>query len=148
DDLSFSCICSNGDIPNATEYSQTIPYYLCTERNNQCVKDCPNNNGDCQFRCRADNPCGAKSPKRLNTTTTTATGTATSGATDSTGTSGTAASLTTDDAASSTTSGAVYTGMAGEEPADSGASGFVGLSPVCGYAVLLSAFLAGFAVIM
>ncbi|KLJ10926.1 hypothetical protein EMPG_13758, partial [Blastomyces silverae] len=53
--LVFSCICSTGLAPNASEYSQTIPYYICTEANNQCVRNC---NGDptCQTACREDNP--------------------------------------------------------------------------------------------
>ncbi|BAE55689.1 hypothetical protein BDV35DRAFT_407571 [Aspergillus flavus] len=38
--LVYSCICSNNQSPNASEYSQTIPYFECTEKNNQCVKNC------------------------------------------------------------------------------------------------------------
>ncbi|KAI5286358.1 hypothetical protein KEM52_002027 [Ascosphaera acerosa] len=124
DDLSFSCVCNNGQTPNATEYSQTIPYYICSQQNDDCVKKCPNNNGDCQYRCRADNPCGAKSPTRFNSTTTTlATGTATATATGdaargkATGT----GSATAGASASATTSGAVFTGMAGQEDESSAA---------------------------
>ncbi|KZZ91911.1 hypothetical protein AAP_03130 [Ascosphaera apis ARSEF 7405] len=133
DDLSFSCICNNDQTPNATEYSQTIPYFICTQQNNDCVNACPNNNADCQYNCRAQNPCGAKSPKRYNITTTT-TATTASATGDVTGT-------------SATPSQTVYSGMAGEEDS-SPSNGAIGLTPVYGYGVLLSAFIGGFAVFL
>ncbi|KAL2001224.1 hypothetical protein VTN02DRAFT_2085 [Thermoascus thermophilus] len=67
--LAYSCVCSNGQSPNASEYSQTIPYFVCTEHNNQCVNNC-NGVASCQSACRQDNPCGAQDPKRYNITTT------------------------------------------------------------------------------
>ncbi|KXG51525.1 uncharacterized protein PGRI_089180 [Penicillium griseofulvum] len=69
DTLHYDCLCSNGVNPNATEYSQTIPYYTCTESNNQCVLKC-NGDSSCQNNCRVKNPCGAQDPKRVNVTTT------------------------------------------------------------------------------
>ncbi|CAG7962380.1 unnamed protein product [Penicillium nalgiovense] len=69
DTLLYDCICSNNVIPNASEYSQTIPYYTCTETNNQCVEKC-NGDSTCQNDCRVKNPCGAQDPKRVNITTT------------------------------------------------------------------------------
>jgi len=69
DTLSFSCICSNGISPNASEYSQTIPYFLCTESNNECVNNCAGNSG-CQSACRTSRPCGAQEPQRVNITST------------------------------------------------------------------------------
>lgn len=68
--LSYQCICSNKVSPNASEYSQTLPYYVCTETNNQCVNKCANGDSGCQSACRQDNPCGAQNPKRMNVTTT------------------------------------------------------------------------------
>ncbi|KAK1138922.1 hypothetical protein N8T08_001662 [Aspergillus melleus] len=47
--LDYTCICSNGQSPNASEYSETIPYFICSEQNNKC------------------------NPKRVNTTTATST---------------------------------------------------------------------------
>ncbi|PNS20393.1 hypothetical protein CAC42_5843 [Sphaceloma murrayae] len=35
--LSYECVCSTGISPNSTEYSQTLPYFVCTEWGNQCV---------------------------------------------------------------------------------------------------------------
>ncbi|KAF2146664.1 uncharacterized protein K452DRAFT_282840 [Aplosporella prunicola CBS 121167] len=68
DTLQFSCVCSNGLSPNVSEYSETIPYFECTEYNNQCVSNCGSNN-QCSYNCRANNPCGAQNPKRVNATT-------------------------------------------------------------------------------
>ncbi|KAJ5591831.1 uncharacterized protein N7459_002200 [Penicillium hispanicum] len=66
--LAYSCVCSNNASPNSSEYSETLPYYVCTEANNQCVKKC--SNSVCQNACRADHPCGAQNPDRVNLTTT------------------------------------------------------------------------------
>jgi hypothetical protein len=75
--LSYSCVCQDGSSPNASEYSQTIPYFICSETNNQCVSNCGQDN-TCSNACRADNPCGAQDPTRINATTS-ATAAATSG---------------------------------------------------------------------
>jgi hypothetical protein len=81
--LNYSCVCSSGQSPNSTEYSQTIPYFVCTAYNTQCQNNC-DGNSTCQAACVQDHPCGASEPKRYNTTssatgaTATATGTATS----------------------------------------------------------------------
>lgn len=69
--LSYQCICSNNVSPNASEYSQTLPYFICTEANNQCVNNCPIGDSPCQSACREDHLCGAQNPKRVNVTTTT-----------------------------------------------------------------------------
>lgn len=47
-----------------------MAYYICTEANNQCVNKCTSST--CQDACRADHPCGAQSPKRVNVTSTSA----------------------------------------------------------------------------
>lgn len=47
-----------------------MAYYICTEANTQCVRKCTNS--ACQDACRADHPCGAQAPKRVNVTTTSA----------------------------------------------------------------------------
>ena len=67
--------------PNVSEYSLTLPYFICQEWGNQCVKDC---NGDnrCASSCREDHPCGAQDPKRENKT---ATASSTASATDNSG---------------------------------------------------------------
>ncbi|KAK8229504.1 hypothetical protein HDK77DRAFT_453895 [Phyllosticta capitalensis] len=71
DTLDYSCVCANGASPNVSEYSLTIPYFECTEYNNQCVANCASGNNQCASDCRTKHPCGAQSPKRYNITTTT-----------------------------------------------------------------------------
>jgi len=66
--LDFSCICADNIAPNASEYSQTIPYYICTQWGTECIAQCGGNT-DCEYNCRAQHPCGAQNPKRVNTTT-------------------------------------------------------------------------------
>ena len=80
--LAFDCVCAvNGLSPNVSEYSQTIPYFICTKNNDNCVAACSGASG-CQAACRENHPCGAQNPTRVNesTTTTSATSTASDGA--------------------------------------------------------------------
>jgi len=65
DDLSYSCVCDNGVSPNLTMYSQTIPYYICTEWGTQCVNGC-NGVQSCQSDCLQKHPCGATEPYKGN----------------------------------------------------------------------------------
>ncbi|KAF2460022.1 hypothetical protein BDY21DRAFT_183205 [Lineolata rhizophorae] len=51
DTLVYSCVCGNGAAPNSSEFSQTIPYFICTWSNNECVDACGNNN-ICADNCR------------------------------------------------------------------------------------------------
>ncbi|KAK7540793.1 uncharacterized protein J3D65DRAFT_616497 [Phyllosticta citribraziliensis] len=85
DTLDYSCVCANGASPNVTEYSQTIPYFECTEYNNQCVAKCSSGNNQCASNCRTQNPCGAQSPKRYNVTTSTSSSAVASATASSTG---------------------------------------------------------------
>ncbi|EOD51901.1 hypothetical protein GTA08_BOTSDO13357 [Neofusicoccum parvum] len=82
--LVYSCVCSNGISPNVSEYSQTMPYYICTENNNRCVNNCASGNNQCASDCRTKNLCGAQNPTRVNTTTT-ASSTSASATSSSTG---------------------------------------------------------------
>lgn len=67
DTLVYSCICDNGVSPNLTMYSQTIPYYICTEWGTQCVNNCGGVQS-CEADCRQKHPCGAQSPNKGNAT--------------------------------------------------------------------------------
>jgi hypothetical protein len=60
-------VCDNGVAPNITQYSQTLPYFICTEWGTQCVKNC-NGDSTCGASCRADHPCGAQEPYKGNAT--------------------------------------------------------------------------------
>ncbi|KAH8689085.1 hypothetical protein BGW36DRAFT_402122 [Talaromyces proteolyticus] len=78
--LDYSCVCSNGLSPNSSEYSQTIPYFVCTAYNSQCQTNC-NGDSTCQAKCVQQHACGAQEPTRYNATTT-ASATATSTSAD------------------------------------------------------------------
>lgn len=49
-------------------YSETIPYYICTIEQGDCIKACGAGNNDCAGQCRKTHVCGATSPRKLNTT--------------------------------------------------------------------------------
>ncbi|KAL1651307.1 hypothetical protein SLS58_000646 [Diplodia intermedia] len=78
DTLQYSCVCADGLSPNISQYSQTMPYFICTENNNRCVSNCASGNNQCASDCRTKNPCGAQNPTRVNVTTTTSASTASS----------------------------------------------------------------------
>lgn len=138
DTLAYTCVCSNGASPNASEYSQTIPYFICTENNNQCVDAC-NGLNTCQDECRAKNPCGAQDPKRVNTSTiTTMTATGTNGASAS----GTGVFTGFGSGAASTT-GAKSGGGTGAATRT-----IINIGQVYGLAVVVIGFFAGFAIVL
>jgi len=135
--LAYSCVCSNGQQPNASQYSQTIPYYECTEAANQCVNNCAAGDSSCQSACRTDHPCGAQSPIRVNTSTISTMAATTTGA----GASGTA---------DSTATGNVYTGFGGQ-PTGSSKSGApatqalaIGFGRAYGLIMVLGGVMGGF----
>ncbi|KAJ5122786.1 hypothetical protein N7448_003918 [Penicillium atrosanguineum] len=123
--LDYSCICSNGISPNASEYSETMAYFICTEAGNQCVTKCAQTDSSCQASCRDDHPCGAQDPVRINATTTTTTSAASSATASSTSN-----PLGTDVA----TGGAVRMSLE--------------LGQVYGLCAFVGAFVAGFAVLL
>ncbi|TLD33835.1 hypothetical protein PspLS_01404 [Pyricularia sp. CBS 133598] len=61
--LNYACVCSNGNSPNLTEYSLTMPYHKCVQFQTNCVTACGASNNQCSEDCRVNNPCGASSPK-------------------------------------------------------------------------------------
>ncbi|KAJ9638457.1 hypothetical protein H2204_004227 [Knufia peltigerae] len=140
--LGYSCICSNGLSPNASEYSQTLPYYICTQYNTDCQANCGNDN-TCAAACIQDHPCGATDPTRVNTSTI----------------STMPATSTTNGAAASTASdGVVYTGFGGGSAAATTAAGGSGSSGAAriianmgqlyGLGVLVASVSAGFALML
>ncbi|PVI08078.1 hypothetical protein DM02DRAFT_152682 [Periconia macrospinosa] len=68
DNLSYSCVCDNNVAPNVTEYTQTMPFFICQEWGNQCRKKC-NGDNTCADKCTADHPCGATDPYKGNAST-------------------------------------------------------------------------------
>jgi hypothetical protein len=101
--LSYGCLCGNNLQPNVSEYSLTLPYFVCTEWGTQCVAACGNDN-TCASACRQDHPCGAQDPQRNYTTTT-------------------SSSAPTGTAAATTTSNQVFTGISGATSTSSSTSG-------------------------
>jgi len=88
ENLYYVCVCSDGSRPNLTQYSETIPYYLCTLDQADCIKGCADDNS-CSDQCRKTYVCGATSPRKVNAT---ASGTKTSSASSTPGASGTGTS--------------------------------------------------------
>ncbi|KUI57123.1 hypothetical protein VP1G_04469 [Cytospora mali] len=124
--LSYGCLCSDGTTPNVSEYSLTLPYFVCTEWGNQCVTACGQNN-TCSAACRDDHPCGAQHPKTYNTTAT-------------------AASTTASSTADST---AVYTGPAGQTGSSSASrSPSFEMARLYSTAAMLGLFSLGFAYLL
>jgi len=133
--LTYSCVCGNGISPNASEFSQTLPYFICTEYDNQCVAGCSGNTA-CQSACRSDHPCGAQDPVRVNTSTiSTMTSTAGAGATGASNTQ-------------------IYTGIGGAATTastsgkKSGAQSALDMGRSYGLAVVFAGIFAGFALVM
>ncbi|KAK3700902.1 hypothetical protein LTR37_015705 [Vermiconidia calcicola] len=135
DALTYSCVCSNGLSPNVSEYSQTLPFFLCQEWGTQCAADCGQDN-TCASSCREDHPCGAQSPSPPNRTAIT-TMTATQ---------------------SSSADSGVYSGFAGASASASAAAGAgaMAASPpfgqlfghTTGTTLVLAAFFLGFALVL
>lgn len=137
--LTYDCVCGNGMSPNASEYSQTLPYFICTEYGNQCIAGC---SGDttCQSNCRSQHPCGAQNPTRVNITSTSSTMTAT----------------TAPAGATSGSAGVVYTGLGGaaattapsSSTTKSGAQAALDLGRSYGLVAVFAGIFAGFALVM
>lgn len=132
DSLTYGCLCSDNVRPNVSEYSLTLPYFVCTEWGNQCVEGCGSNSA-CASACREDNVCGAKDPTPANTTST----------------SSTSASATGD---STSTDSVSFDGLAGEDgsPSSNGsaAAQLSALGGAYGVAVIAGSMFAGFALLI
>ncbi|PHH92115.1 hypothetical protein CDD83_8878 [Cordyceps sp. RAO-2017] len=124
--LTFGCLCGNNQRPNVSEYTLTLPYFICQEWGNQCVKACKDNG--CASDCREKHPCGATDPKKYNATTTSGTASATASQTDDPNT--------------------IYTNGPGGSRADSrGAAAPLDVGRTYGMAIVLTALFAGFALL-
>lgn len=144
--LDFDCVCGNGLSPNASEYSQTIPYFECQEYGNECVANCGGDTS-CESDCRTQNPCGAQNPTRVNVTSTTS---STTGPTSGASASGSAVVFNGFGGASSTpTSGSSSSGSSsGSSSSKSGAQAAVEVGRSYGLAIVFTGLFAGFAMIL
>ncbi|KAF2435757.1 hypothetical protein EJ08DRAFT_645445 [Tothia fuscella] len=141
--LDWSCVCAVGGItPNVSEYSQTIPYYQCTEVANQCVTNCGLANNACADRCRTARPCGAQNPTRVNTTSSTA---------SSSGSQATGAAATEESSGTfggSGNPGAASSSAAGASSSKSAAITALNIGQAYGLTILFGGFFAGFALLL
>lgn len=117
--LQFQCICADNTVPNATEYSQTIPYFLCTYQIQNCIQNCGQYDPTCAENCAGGRTCGASNPKRVTSTgTDKAAATKTVNTAKPSGSNGDDAAF---DASPTDSSDASTTGSAGDDdPAPSG----------------------------
>ncbi|KAI0193508.1 hypothetical protein F4808DRAFT_357578 [Astrocystis sublimbata] len=65
--LTYGCVCEDGKSPNLSEYSLTLPFFICQEWGTQCVTAC-GSDATCASDCRQNHPCGAQNPTRANVT--------------------------------------------------------------------------------
>ncbi|PTB40741.1 uncharacterized protein TrAFT101_005908 [Trichoderma asperellum] len=130
--LQYGCLCGNNQQPNITEYSLTLPYFICQEFVVQCRNAC-GTDSTCATNCAVNHPCGATDPKRYNTTST--------------------ASTTVPEATPSTTgSDTIFTNVPGTTGSSGGkgksmAAPAVEVSKAYGLAVLFGSMFVGFAML-
>ncbi|KAJ4992073.1 hypothetical protein SVAN01_02394 [Stagonosporopsis vannaccii] len=137
DTLTYSCVCENGVTPNITEFSQTLPFYICQRWVIQCSDNCGGDN-TCVSSCREDHPCGAQDPFKGNASLSSSASTAS--ATGSAATTSTRPPVTGFGGASETSAAAGgSTGAAAATFAPGAATGMAVLfgSVFLGFAVLL-----------
>ncbi|KAF4124911.1 Conserved hypothetical, protein [Geosmithia morbida] len=124
--LTYGCLCGDNKKPNLSEYSLTLPYFVCREWGTQCVANCGEHNNECASDCRQNHPCGAQSPTRVNVTSTSAA--ATASATDDTTIYDRPGTSSSDD--------------------DEGAAATLALGRTYGTAVVLGGMFVGFAILL
>lgn len=148
--LVYSCVCDNGLAPNVSEYSQTIPYFTCTESNNQCRTACGLANNACAAACVENNPCGAQNPTRVNVTST-ASGTATATGTGA-GSSGDSTAVYSGFGSSASSTGAAEGGNSNSNSNSNTKSGasrvIVNFGQMYGLGVVAAGIFAGFAMLL
>ncbi|KAI7831266.1 hypothetical protein BC939DRAFT_224519 [Gamsiella multidivaricata] len=65
--LQYTCQCQGGVIPNTTEYTYTIPYFMCVADVQHCIGGCPLSDNGCYANCN-QRSCAAEFPKKYNQT--------------------------------------------------------------------------------
>ncbi|KAF2766889.1 hypothetical protein EJ03DRAFT_245298, partial [Teratosphaeria nubilosa] len=77
DRLTYICVCKNNIVPNASEFTLTLDYFVCQTWGQQCKESC-NAVEACIVQCDKDVQCGAQNPRGANqsrpTTAATSTG--------------------------------------------------------------------------
>ncbi|KAJ5204162.1 uncharacterized protein N7498_005041 [Penicillium cinerascens] len=104
--LQFQCTCSNGTVPDSSQYMQTVPFYVCQATYGQCIDAHPND-AEGQTACKDAAQCGTKNATALVSSSSSTSATSTMTMTTSTTSSQT--SSTSSVAAESTTKNAAIT---------------------------------------
>ncbi|KAJ5356468.1 hypothetical protein N7517_011077 [Penicillium concentricum] len=65
--LQFTCVCSDGSIPDVTPYLQTVPFYVCQSTYGQCIDAHPDD-AEGQRACKKAAVCGSKNASETTTT--------------------------------------------------------------------------------
>ncbi|KAJ5178081.1 uncharacterized protein N7500_000780 [Penicillium coprophilum] len=65
--LKFTCVCSDGSVPDVTPYQQTVPFYVCQATYGQCVVSHPDD-AEGQRACKKAAVCGSKNASETTTT--------------------------------------------------------------------------------
>lgn len=144
--LSYSCVCANGLSPNVSEYSQTIPYFTCTESNTQCVANCGMNNNACAASCTQDHPCGAQNPTRINATTSSASGTASATGNSASGTNGVYSGFGSSASSTGSSSGSSSSGSSSSS--SSATKVVLSFGQLYGVGVVVSGIVVGFGLLL
>jgi hypothetical protein len=65
--LQFTCVCSDGSIPDVSPYKETVPFYVCQAAFGQCINSHPND-AEGQRACKKAAVCGTKNASEITTT--------------------------------------------------------------------------------
>ncbi|KXG47607.1 uncharacterized protein PGRI_014770 [Penicillium griseofulvum] len=65
--LQFTCVCSDGSIPDVSPYKETVPFYVCQAAFGQCIASHPND-AEGQRACKKAAVCGTKNASEITTT--------------------------------------------------------------------------------
>ncbi|KAF2222041.1 hypothetical protein BDZ85DRAFT_264794 [Elsinoe ampelina] len=103
--LQYNCLCVSGATPNISDYSQTLPFFICQTSIAQCVA--ATTDASVQARCR-DVTCGSRNASAETATTSSAAPSSTSVSSQTSS----AASSPTGSAASASSSAPAATGAA------------------------------------
>jgi len=63
--LTFSCVCSNGTVPDVAAYKNTLPFFICEANFEQCVASHPDDAPGKQT-CKDNAKCGTLNATELN----------------------------------------------------------------------------------
>ncbi|KAJ5247051.1 hypothetical protein N7468_002034 [Penicillium chermesinum] len=69
--LQYSCVCSDGSVPDVSQYQQTVPFYVCEANYGQCIDAHPND-AQGQEACKEAKHCGTKNATATDTSSSSA----------------------------------------------------------------------------